>query len=165
MSADRRLRNLAEDDDHLPCEQERHATTQPTYRLTDELDGGGRFTEGNRCSIRLCYGATTSYFLRATPLATPRPVSRCVSLITMSSVSRAFPAWKHRETSEGLGPTYRANLWYGSVGWLHERSHYEQVATDTSGHAVGRWLFDSDVSLSAVHLEGRAATPGLTTGN
>src|SRR5262249_10845273 len=76
-----------------------------------------------------------------------------------------FPAWKLRETSEGLGPTYRANLWYGSVGWLHERSHDEQVATDTSGHAVGRWLFDSDVSLTAVHLEGRAATPGLTTGN
>jgi hypothetical protein len=76
-----------------------------------------------------------------------------------------FPTWKLRETSEGLGPAYRANLWYGSVGLLHERSHYELEATDNSGHAVGRQLIDTDVSLTAIHLEDRAATAGLAAGN
>jgi len=77
----------------------------------------------------------------------------------------AFSAWRVRETSDLSGPADRAYLWYGAVGWVHERYHYEVVATDTSGHAVGRVLIDTEVSLTAIHLEDRAATAGLGAGN
>jgi len=77
----------------------------------------------------------------------------------------AFSAWKVRETSALFPPAYSAYLWYGAVGWVHERYHNEVTATDTLGHAVGRVLYDTDVSLTAVHLEDRAATAELGTGN
>jgi hypothetical protein len=77
----------------------------------------------------------------------------------------AFSAWRVRETSNLLGPADRSYLWYGAVGWVHERYHYEVAATDTSGHTVGRVLIDTEVSLTAIHLEDGAATPGLGAGN
>jgi len=64
----------------------------------------------------------------------------------------AFSAWRVRETSDQSGPADREYLWYGAVGWVHERYHYEIAATDTSGHAVGRVLIDTEVSLTAIHL-------------
>jgi hypothetical protein len=54
------VRNLAEDNAGLALQQE-EATGSIHSRTTYPhiaLDRGGRFTEGNRCSIRLSYGAT-----------------------------------------------------------------------------------------------------------
>jgi hypothetical protein len=63
-----------------------------------------------------------------------------------------FPAWKIRQTSEYLGPSYRRYIWYGSVGELRERSHDEFEATDLSGNVVGRVLIDGELSLTGAHL-------------
>jgi hypothetical protein len=75
-----------------------------------------------------------------------------------------FPAWKLRGTAELFGPEDRLHLWYSNLGLLRIRFHGVSDAVDDTGNVIGRVVFDSDQSLTDIHLAGRgsslAAGPG-----
>jgi hypothetical protein len=58
MSADRRVRNLAKDNVGRLYGEETRGKIPSRTKPNIALDWRRRFTEGNRCSVLLSYGAT-----------------------------------------------------------------------------------------------------------